>query len=68
LYIVPVDEESRCMLLGDHRKSGLWLPPGGHVEEEHPRDTVTREAAEELQIDARFHPRIGDGADRPFSP
>lgn len=54
-YFVPFDEASRSVLLGDHRKSGLWLPPGGHVEPgEDPRDTVTREAFEELGIQARF--------------
>jgi 8-oxo-dGTP diphosphatase len=56
-YFVPFDEASRRVLLGDHRKSGLWLPPGGHAEDgEDPRDTVTREASEELGIRARFHP------------
>jgi 8-oxo-dGTP pyrophosphatase MutT (NUDIX family) len=56
-YFVPFDEASRCVLLGDHRRSGLWLPPGGHAEDgEDPRDTVTREAYEELGIRARFHP------------
>ena len=61
-YFVPVDAENRCLLLGDHRKSGLRLPPGGHCEDgEDPRDTVTREAAEELQVDARFHRGLGAG-------
>ena len=32
-YFVPVDAPGRSVLLGDHVKSGLWLPPGGHVEE-----------------------------------
>ncbi len=42
-----------CVLLGDHRKSGLWLPPGGHVEnDEDPRQAVIREAREELGIEA----------------
>jgi 8-oxo-dGTP diphosphatase len=51
-YFVPVDTENRCLLLGDHRKSGLCLPPGGHCEDgEDPRDTVTREAAAELRPD-----------------
>ncbi|MGH3170343.1 MAG: NUDIX hydrolase [Trebonia sp.] len=55
-YFVPFDEANRRVLLGDHRKSGLWLPPGGHVEPgEDPRDTVTREALEELDLQARFH-------------
>jgi len=43
------------VLLGDHISSGLWLPPGGHVDAgEHPRDTVIRECAEELRMSARF--------------
>ena len=43
------------VLLGDHISSGLWLPPGGHVEpDEHPRDTVLRECLEELRMPARF--------------
>ena len=61
-YFVPVDARNRCLLLGDHRKSGLWLPPGGHVEDgEDPRDTVSREAAEELRIDARLYRDPGVG-------
>lgn len=51
VYFIPVDRAERCLLLGDHRKSGLWLPPGGHVEDgEDPRQAVIREAHEELQI------------------
>ena len=43
------------VLLGDHISSGLWLPPGGHVEpDEHPRDTVLRECLEELRMPARL--------------
>ncbi len=43
------------ILLGDHISSGLWLPPGGHVERgEHPRETVMRECLEELRMPARF--------------
>jgi len=46
-YFAVVDGES--ILLVDHKNAGLWLPPGGHVEEgEHPRDTVVREVREEL--------------------
>jgi 8-oxo-dGTP diphosphatase len=64
-YFVPLDAADRCVLLGDHVKSGLWLPPGGHVEEgEDPRRTVEREASEELGLRASFHP--GVGRDRPF--
>ena len=64
-YFVPLDAAGRSVLLGDHVKSGLWLPPGGHVEEgEDPRDTVERETLEELGIEAEFHP--GVGGNRPF--
>ena len=50
-YFVPVDDASGTVLVGDHRASGLWLPPGGHVEDgEDPRQTVLREAQEELGI------------------
>jgi 8-oxo-dGTP diphosphatase len=65
VYFVPADTANRSLLLGDHRKSGLWLPPGGHVEDgEDPRQAVVREAREELGITAEFHP--GLGAARPF--
>jgi 8-oxo-dGTP diphosphatase len=46
-YFAVLDSES--LLLVDHKKAGLWLPPGGHVEQgEHPRETVVREIREEL--------------------
>jgi 8-oxo-dGTP pyrophosphatase MutT (NUDIX family) len=46
-YFAAVDGES--ILLVDHKNAQLWLPPGGHVEQdEHPRDTVAREVREEL--------------------
>jgi ADP-ribose pyrophosphatase YjhB (NUDIX family) len=46
-YFAVVDDES--ILLVDHRNARLWLPPGGHVEQdEHPRATVAREVREEL--------------------
>ena len=49
VYFVPVDAAGRCLLLGDHRKSGLWLQPGGHVEDgEDPREAVVREADEDV--------------------
>lgn len=54
-YFAVIDPEHRSVLLGDHIKAELWLPPGGHVElYEHPRDTVRREAKEELGMDAVF--------------
>jgi 8-oxo-dGTP diphosphatase len=65
VYFVPVDTASRSLLLVDHRKSGLWLPPGGHVEDgEDPRQAVVREAHEELGIAAEFH--YGLSGDKPL--
>lgn len=52
-YFVVVD--GMHILLVDHKNANLWLPTGGHVEpNEHPRDSVIREAREELGINADF--------------
>jgi 8-oxo-dGTP diphosphatase len=54
-YFVLVDEKPPQLLLTDHKKSGLWLPPGGHIEPgEHPKEAVQRECREELGIEADF--------------
>lgn len=54
-YFVVTDHLHDEFLLVDHRNAELWLPPGGHVEPgEHPKETVIREAKEELGIDAKF--------------
>ena len=54
-YFVLFDENHQKILLVDHIKANLWLPSGGHVEvDEHPKETVTRECFEELNIHAEF--------------
>jgi len=54
-YFVPIDLKTKKLLLINHLKSGLWLPPGGHVEkDENPIDTVKREMQEELYLHAKF--------------
>lgn len=54
-YVVLVDPAHRAVYLGRHRKAGLNLPMGGHVEPgEHPLDAARREAREELGIDPEF--------------
>lgn len=54
-YFVLFDEAALKILLVDHKKAQLWLPPGGHVEiDESPFDAVKRECLEELQIHADF--------------
>lgn len=54
-YFVLVDPERKSILLVDHIKAQLWLPPGGHVElNESPKDAVIREAEEEFGLHAVF--------------
>lgn len=54
-YFIVIDPHTNEILLVDHKKAGLWLPSGGHVEmNEHPRNTVRREIREELGIEADF--------------
>ena len=60
-YFLLTDDSEGRMLLVDHRRAGLWLPSGGHVEPgEHPVTTVRREVQEELGIPAVFSPVTGD--------
>ncbi|MDX2290809.1 MULTISPECIES: NUDIX domain-containing protein [Streptomyces] len=52
-YFVVHDVVRGELLLTAHRKAGLWLPAGGHVEpDEDPWDTVVRECREELSLQA----------------
>jgi 8-oxo-dGTP diphosphatase len=54
-YFILFDENASKILLVDHKNAQLWLPSGGHMEEnEHPQETVTRECLEELSIPADF--------------
>ena len=54
-YVLLVDPDDGAVLLADHIRAGLWLPPGGHVEPgEHPAAAAGREAGEELGIAAEF--------------
>lgn len=57
-YFLLLDPMQQTVLLVDHKKAGLWLPPGGHVEpNEHPKETVKRELMEELGVQAVFRLR-----------
>lgn len=48
-YFALVDDAARKVLLVDHRKAGLWLPGGGHVEPDEDRvATVERDVLEDL--------------------
>jgi 8-oxo-dGTP diphosphatase len=60
-YFLLTDHVQGSVLLADHRKAGLWLPSGGHVEPgEHPVATVRREVQEELGVAAVFSPVTGE--------
>lgn len=63
-YFVVLDNTREQLLLVAHRKAGLWLPTGGHVEpDECPWAAVVRECREELGIEAVASPITGE---RPF--
>ncbi|MRH89785.1 NUDIX domain-containing protein [Nocardia sp. SYP-A9097] len=54
-YVALIDPDERAVLLGMHRKAGLWLPTGGHVDPgEHPLATARRETREEIAIEPEF--------------
>ncbi|SBT50028.1 NUDIX hydrolase [Micromonospora auratinigra] len=60
-YFLLRDATDGTVLLVDHRKAGMWLPTGGHVEPgEHPTATVRREMVEELGVPAVFAPPYGE--------
>lgn len=50
---VIISPDSKFVLLINHAKIGLWLPPGGHVESDDKTilDTAMREAVEETGIE-----------------
>lgn len=60
-YVVPVDVQRRRLMLIEHKRSGLLLPPGGHVE---PGESMVkgaeRECQEELGIPARWDTPAGN--------
>ena len=53
-FFLPFNRQSMSIYIGHHINSGLWLPPGGHIENnESPLDTVKREMEEELGVKAK---------------
>lgn len=50
-----VSDSRGRFLLHFHPKLGIWLPPGGHIEEnEEPQDAVLREIREETGLECRI--------------
>jgi 8-oxo-dGTP pyrophosphatase MutT (NUDIX family) len=63
-YAVLLDRDNFDVLLVDHVNSGLFLPPGGHVEpDEHPGEAARRECREELGIETSL---AGGGVEPAF--
>ncbi len=49
VYFMIFDQYERKVFIGHHKKSGLWLANGGHMEQgETPLETAKREMGEEL--------------------
>src|SRR6056297_1045634 len=57
-YFVPFNPATKQVLIGDHKKSGLWLMPGGHIDAgETLYTTINREIEEELGVKDFFDER-----------
>lgn len=62
LYFLPYNPATKQVFIIHHKKSGLWLTPGGHIDEgENLLQALNREILEELGVENK----IKDGA-RPF--
>ena len=52
-YFAAYDSKARKVFIGHHKKSGLWLFNGGHIDEgETMEQTLAREIGEEWGLDA----------------
>lgn len=58
VYFLPINPETREVFIVHHKKSGLWISPGGHLDKgETPEQAVNREIEEELGIENFFSQR-----------
>lgn len=54
-YFLPINRDTQQVFLVHHKKSGLWISPGGHLElGETPEQAVNREIQEELGVPSFF--------------
>src|SRR5438552_239622 len=55
VYFLPFNSKKGEVFIVHHKKSGLWLSPGGHIDRgEILIDTVNREIKEELGVESYF--------------
>lgn len=56
-YCIPLNKKTKKIYIGHHKKSDLWLPPGGHIDKnESPKDAAIREFSEELNYTVTHEP------------
>lgn len=54
-YFLPYNPETKQVFIIHHKKSGLWLSPGGHIDQnESLMQTLNREIEEELGVADRI--------------
>jgi 8-oxo-dGTP diphosphatase len=54
-YFLPYNHEARSVFIVHHKKSGLWLAPGGHIDKDEDLLTgLNREVQEELGVKKAF--------------
>jgi len=52
VFFLPYNSKTKEIFIIHHKKSGLWLSPGGHIDSgENPLDTLKREIKEELGVE-----------------
>ncbi len=57
-YFLPYNSKTKQVFIVHHKKSGLWLSPGGHIDKgELLLDALNREINEELGV-ANFFPEL----------
>jgi 8-oxo-dGTP diphosphatase len=57
-YVVLVDGSDGSTLLVDHIYAGLWLPPGGHVEQDEHPATLRAGRRKRSWASCRYPPKI----------
>ena len=59
VMFLPLDPASRQVLAVHHRKAGLWLFPGGHIE---PGESIVGTLNREVQEEVRLPPQFSETA------